>query len=86
MQETTPAGPSSAQFVLPVALLLTIITGFSGLVYEVAWQKYAATLLGSHSEVTASVLGFFLGGLSLGSLECPGMRRWSRVEQKISTR
>ena len=49
-----------------VALLLTVGTGFSGLVYEVVWQKYLATLLGSHSEATASVLGIFLAGLSLG--------------------
>ncbi len=49
-----------------VALLLTVITGFSGLVYEVGWQKYIATLLGSHSEATASVLGIFLAGLSVG--------------------
>src|SRR5258705_63347 len=49
-----------------VALLLTALTGFSGLVYEVGWQKYLATLLGSHSEATATVLAIFLGGLSLG--------------------
>ncbi|MDJ0848193.1 MAG: fused MFS/spermidine synthase [Myxococcota bacterium] len=49
-----------------VALLLTVLTGFSGLVYQVAWQKYLATLLGSHSEATCAVLGIFLGGLSLG--------------------
>jgi len=49
-----------------VALLLTLLTGFSGLVYEVAWQKYLAILLGSHSEATAAILGVFLGGLSLG--------------------
>ena len=48
------------------ALLLTVLTGFSGLVYEVTWQKYLATLLGSHSEATAAVLGLFLGGLSVG--------------------
>ncbi|RIL01336.1 MAG: hypothetical protein DCC71_18065 [Proteobacteria bacterium] len=48
------------------ALLLTTLTGFSGLVYEVAWQKYLATLLGSHSEATAAVLALFLGGLSIG--------------------
>jgi spermidine synthase len=47
-------------------LALTLLTGFTGLVYEVAWQKYLATLLGSHSEATAAVLGIFLGGLSLG--------------------
>jgi spermidine synthase len=49
-----------------LALLLTTLTGFSGLVYEVTWQKYLATLLGSHSEATAAVLGIFLGGLALG--------------------
>jgi spermidine synthase len=48
------------------ALLLTFATGVSGLVYEVAWQRYLATLLGSHSEATAAVLAIFLGGLSLG--------------------
>jgi len=48
------------------ALLLTLLTGFAGLVYEVAWQKYLAALLGSHGEATAAVLAIFLGGLSLG--------------------
>ncbi len=50
----------------PLALLLTFLTGFSGLVYEVAWQKYLASLLGSQSEATAAVLGLYLGGLALG--------------------
>lgn len=49
-----------------VALLLTVLTGFSGLAYQVAWQKYLATLLGSHSEATAAVLAIFLGGLAAG--------------------
>ena len=49
-----------------VALALTVVTGFSGLVYEVAWQKYLAVLLGSHSEATAAVLAIFLGALALG--------------------
>jgi spermidine synthase len=49
-----------------VALLLTLLTGFSGLVYEITWQKYLATLLGSHSEATAAVLGLYLGGLAAG--------------------
>ena len=48
------------------ALILTVLTGFSGLVYEVTWERYLATLLGSHSEATAAVLGLFLGGLALG--------------------
>jgi len=49
-----------------IALLLTVLTGFVGLVCEVAWQKYLAALLGSHGEATAAVLAIFLGGLSTG--------------------
>jgi spermidine synthase len=49
-----------------IALVLTVLTGFTGLVYEVTWQKYLAALLGSHAEATAAVLAIFLGGLSLG--------------------
>ena len=48
------------------ALLLTALTGFAGLAYEVTWQKYLAILLGSHAEATAGVLAIFLGGLSAG--------------------
>ena len=48
------------------ALVLTLLTGVSGLVYQVVWQKVLASLLGSHSEATAAVLALFLGGLSLG--------------------
>jgi len=48
------------------ALLLTLVTGFAGLVYEVAWQKSLAALLGSHAEATAAVLAIFLGGLAVG--------------------
>jgi len=49
-----------------ISLVLTVLTGFTGLVYEVTWQRYLATLLGSHSEATAAVLGLFLGGLAVG--------------------
>lgn len=49
-----------------LALLLTVLTGVSGLVYEVTWQRYLGTLLGSDSEATAAVLAIFLGGLSVG--------------------
>jgi len=58
------------------ALLLTVGTGFAGLVYEVAWQKYLATLLGSHGEATAAVLGIFLGGLSVGYALFGRATRW----------
>jgi predicted membrane-bound spermidine synthase len=60
----------------PLALLLTLLTGFTGLVYEVTWQKYLAILLGSHSEATAAVLAIFLGGLSLGYALFGGLTSW----------
>src|SRR5437899_6767003 len=50
----------------PIVLALTVCTGFTGLAYEITWQKYLGILLGAHSEATATVLGLFLGGLSLG--------------------
>jgi predicted membrane-bound spermidine synthase len=49
-----------------LALLLTVATGATGLVYEVTWERMLATLLGSHAEATAAVLAFFLGGLAIG--------------------
>src|SRR5262245_57796908 len=61
--------------VRPLALWITCATGFSGLVYEVTWQKYLATLLGSHSEATAAVLGLFLGGLAIGYSLFGGLTR-----------
>jgi spermidine synthase len=60
------------------------VTGFSGLVYQVAWQKYLATLLGSHSEATAAVLGIFLGGLAVGYAIFGSLsrRRMERTERR----
>jgi predicted membrane-bound spermidine synthase len=54
------------RMVRAIALGLTVLTGTLGLVYEVAWQKFLAILLGSQSEATAAILALFLGSLSLG--------------------
>jgi spermidine synthase len=61
-----------------------VLTGFTGLVYEVAWQKYLAILLGSHAEATAAVLGIFLGGLSAGYALFGALTR--RVVERAQTR
>jgi spermidine synthase len=47
-------------------LILTFITGFTGLVYEVTWHRYLSNLLGSQAEASAIILAVFLGGLSVG--------------------
>ncbi len=51
-----------------IILLLTGLTGFSGLVYEVCWQKYLANILGSQAASAALTLAVFLAGLGLGYL------------------
>ncbi|MDH3211925.1 MAG: fused MFS/spermidine synthase [Myxococcales bacterium] len=68
------------------ALLLTVFTGFSGLVYEVTWQRYLATLLGSHSEATAAVLGIFLAGLSVGYSLFGRVTHWITVHSGTADR
>ncbi len=68
------------------ALLLTALTGFAGLVYEVAWQKYLAALLGSHGEATAAVLAIFLGGLSLGYALFGWASRWLVERSRLRSR
>ncbi len=50
--------------------LFILITGVSGLIYQVTWQKYLARLLGADSIATAIILGTFLGGLSVGYYLC----------------
>ena len=48
------------------AYWLTALTGVAGLIYQISWQRYLGRLLGSDTLATATVLGVFLGGLSLG--------------------
>lgn len=47
-----------------------LATGASGLIFQVAWQKYLSRLLGSDNTATAIILATFLGGLSLGYYLC----------------
>lgn len=49
-----------------VAFLLVFLSGGTGLVYQVTWQKYLSTLLGSHASATAAILALFFLFLSAG--------------------
>lgn len=51
---------------LLIALLTTLLTGASGLIYEVTWQRYLANVLGSEAKAISIILSVFLGGLALG--------------------
>jgi spermidine synthase len=49
-----------------LAFLFVILTGFTGLVYQVTWHKYLSFYLGSHAMAAAQVLAVFFLFLSLG--------------------
>jgi spermidine synthase len=46
---------------------LLLMSGFTGLVYELAWSKRLANLLGNSGQAHAVVLATFMGGLALGA-------------------
>jgi len=67
-----------------IAFLLTVLTGFSGLAYQITWQKYLATLLGSHSEATAAGLDVFLAVLVPALLLPALIGGWERRAREAS--
>lgn len=62
-----------SKIVLSIVYTVIFTTGLTGLVYQVAWQKYLSRLLGSDSIATAIILATFLGGLSVGYFLCGQM-------------
>ena len=57
---TAPLGP-----VLGAAFALS---GLAGLIYELAWTRYLALLVGHSAFAQVLVLAVFLGGTAVGSL------------------
>lgn len=50
-----------------VAYLLFFASGFSALIYEVAWARELGLALGNTAQATSSILSVFLGGLAGGA-------------------
>ncbi len=51
---------------LRFSLLLVFLSGATGLIYQVTWQKYLSIMLGSHASAASIVLALFFLFLSLG--------------------
>lgn len=62
----SPHRPGSVAILL--VPLLFFATGATGLVYQVAWQRYLLNLFGSTIYSISTVLAAFMGGLALGSI------------------
>jgi len=54
----------------------TLLTGFTGLVYQVIWQKHLSTIVGSEARSTALVVAVFLFGLAAG------YRYWGKLTER----
>jgi spermidine synthase len=54
--------------VSPLLFFLFFFSGFSALIYQVAWQRALFTLLGSNIESTTTVVTVFMIGLGIGTL------------------
>ncbi len=48
-------------------LLFFLLSGSTGLIYEIAWMKMLILVVGNTVHSTATVLASFMGGLALGS-------------------
>ncbi len=49
-------------------VILFILSGICGLIYEVAWSRYIAIFIGSTAYAHMIVLATYMGGLALGAL------------------
>ena len=51
----------------PALLLLFVLSGFAGLVYQSIWAHYLGLVLGHAAYAQTLVLGLFMGGMALGA-------------------
>ncbi len=59
--------PSAYQFIYLVVLSCFLVSGISGLIYEVVWTRMLTYVFGGTTLAVSTVLTAFLGGLALGS-------------------
>jgi len=67
---------TTVRFPKNLIFLLFFLSGFTGLVYEIAWSRILSTILGNTSLAISIVVSIFLGGLAIGSF-------WSGRSQRL---
>jgi len=58
----------------------TLLTGMTGLIYQVVWQKYLTFVVGSETRSVALVVAVFLAGLAAG------YRFWGAFSERLKDR
>lgn len=61
-------GAVAPPWLVPVLVVLLVMSGICGLVYQVLWLRLLALTFGVTVHAAATVLATFMGGLALGSL------------------
>lgn len=67
MESSNRSTAASSTIPLMLVALMFVLSGASGLVYEVIWTRKLTTFFGSTLYGIATVLSAFMGGLALGS-------------------
>lgn len=63
----TNTDPSTCKFVYGVIFACFLLSGISGLIYEVVWTRMLTYVFGGTTLAVSTTLTVFLGGLALGS-------------------
>ncbi|HEY3414851.1 MAG TPA: spermidine synthase, partial [Armatimonadota bacterium] len=66
---------------LPALLLLFILSGAAGLIYEVVWARQLVLVFGNTSQAVSTILTGFFGGLAIGG--AVGGRVADRVKRPL---
>ncbi|MEF8787972.1 MAG: fused MFS/spermidine synthase, partial [Planctomycetota bacterium] len=67
MSDTESTWGSTALWLRVAVLPLLFISGASGLVYEIAWERQLVVIFGNTMLSTSTILSAFMAGLALGS-------------------
>ena len=63
---SVPRRPAAPAIPIWPLLLLFVLSGAGGLVYEVVWARQLVLVFGNTSQATATILTGFFGGLAIG--------------------
>ncbi len=65
---------------MPFALLMFVLSGFSGLIYQSVWSQYLGLVLGHAAHAQTLVLAIYMGGMAIGAwIASRRGVRWTRL-------
>lgn len=68
MAEVRPTGAAYSAAAKRIILLIFVLSGFAGLVYEVVWARQLVLVFGNTTQAISAILTGFFGGMAIGSV------------------